>query len=203
MGVLRAQGTVHPHTAAVTPESLRSCLGRGGIGGPRRDRDAPWGIEGTRNGPPPNSGGYTRVPPVLPGPRRERDAPWGIKGTRHWPPPHNGGYTRVPLVRPGPQGDRDAPWGSEGTLRTHPHITEVTPESLRSYLGRRGIGAPLGGMGVIPQYPTPHNGGYARTPPVWSGSRGDRDDCGARGYGATPPRTEAVTLVSSRFYVDH
>ena len=61
-----------PHTAAVTPESLRSCLGRGGIGTSRGG----WGAHGEV--PPPHSGGYTRVPPVLPGPRRDRDAPWGF-----------------------------------------------------------------------------------------------------------------------------
>ena len=66
----------HPHTAAVTPESLRSCPGRRGIGTPRGGmgaQDAP---------PPPHSGGYTRVPPVLPGPRRDRDAPGGFGGAR-------------------------------------------------------------------------------------------------------------------------
>ena len=32
---MRGRHTTHPHTAADTPESLRSCLGRGGIGAPR------------------------------------------------------------------------------------------------------------------------------------------------------------------------
>ena len=71
-GFLRGHHTTHPHTAAATPESLRSCLGRGGIGTPR------GGYEGSSHHPPPHSGGYTRVPPVLPGPGRDRDAPWGL-----------------------------------------------------------------------------------------------------------------------------
>ena len=134
-----------PHTAAVTPESLRSCLGRGGIGTPRwglgtheevppphsggytrvppvvpeprRDRDAPWGYGGTRMSASPHSGGYTRVSPVLPGPRRDRDAPWGLGTHEEVPPPHSGGYTRVSPVRPGPRRDRDAPWGFGGARR--------------------------------------------------------------------------------------
>ena len=56
-------------------------------------------------------------------------------------------------------------------------------------------------MGVILQHPAPYNGDYARIPPVLSGSRGDGDACG--GYGATPPRTEALTLGSSRLCMDH
>ena len=70
-----------PHTAAVTPESLRSYLGRGGIGTPRE------GLWAHGEVPPPHSGGYTRVTPVLPGPRRDRDAPWGFLGTRRGPSP--------------------------------------------------------------------------------------------------------------------
>ena len=69
------------------------------------------GFEGTPHHPPLHSGGYTRVPPVLPGPGRDRDAPWGFEGTPHHPPPHSGGYTRVPPVLHGPGRDRDAPWG--------------------------------------------------------------------------------------------
>ena len=128
-----------PHTAAVTPESLRSCPGRGGIGTPR------GGLRAHERFPPPHSGGYTRVPPVLPGPRRDRDAPWGLGDARSGSPPtqwrlHPGpsgpawaaeeqgrlwGYqgTRMsssPTQRrlhpslsgpPGPRRDRDAPWG--------------------------------------------------------------------------------------------
>ena len=67
------------HIAAVTPASLRSCLGRGGIGTPRGG----LGVHGEVV--PPHSGGYPRVPPVLPGPRRDRDAPWGFGGTRTSP----------------------------------------------------------------------------------------------------------------------
>ena len=98
-----------PRTAAVTPESFRSCRGRKGIGTPRGGQWAHGEV------PPPHSGGYTRVPPVLFEPRRDRDAPWGIVGTREVLPPHNGGYTRVPPVLPGPQRDRDAPWWISGT----------------------------------------------------------------------------------------
>ena len=108
---LRAHDTLLPHTAAVTPESLRSCLGRGGIGAPRGDLGAHGEV------PLPHSGGYTRVPPVLRGPWSVRDAPCRIAGTRHAPPPHSGGYTRVPPVLPGPRRDRDAPWAFVGTRR--------------------------------------------------------------------------------------
>ena len=92
--------TTTTHTAAVTPEFLRPCLDRRGIGTPR------GGFWAHREVPPPHSGGYTRVPSVLPGPRRDRDAPWGFEGTLHCPPPHSGGYTRVPPVLPGPRRDR-------------------------------------------------------------------------------------------------
>ena len=109
-GRLRAHDTFHPHTAAVTPESLRS-YGRAGIGTPR------GGLWAHGEIPPPHSGSYTRVPPVLPGPRRDRDAPWKIAGARHVPPPHSGSYTRVPPVLPAPRRDRDAPWGIVGTRR--------------------------------------------------------------------------------------
>ena len=56
---------VPSHTAADTPESLRSCLGRLG------DRDAPWGAGGAGgyiSSFHPHSCGCTRVPRVPPGP---------------------------------------------------------------------------------------------------------------------------------------
>ena len=133
-----------PHTAAVTPESLRSCLGRGGIGTPH------GGLGAHGEVPPPHSGGYTRVPPVLPGPRRDRVRPVGV-------------------------------WGH--TERSLPHTAAVTPESLRSCLGRGGIGTPRGGLGVHGEVPPPHSGGYTRVPPVLPGPRRDRDAPG--GFGGT------------------
>ena len=81
MGVWGHTNRSLAHIAAVTPASLRSCLGRGGIGAPR------GGLGAHEQVPPPHSGGYTRVPPVLPGPRRDRDAPWGFGGTRRGPSP--------------------------------------------------------------------------------------------------------------------
>ena len=95
----RAHDTLPPHTAAVTPESLRSCLGRGGIGTPRGG----FGAHGEV--PPPHSGGYTRVPPVLPRPRRDRDAPWGFGGTRRGPSPTER------RLHPSPSGPA---WAAEG-----------------------------------------------------------------------------------------
>ena len=62
-----------PHTVAVTPESLLSWLGRGGIGAPRGGFWARWGT-GTPVGPEgvchptPRGGGSTRVFPAPPGP---------------------------------------------------------------------------------------------------------------------------------------
>ena len=62
-----------PRTAALTPESLRSWLGRGGIGAPRGGFWARWGT-GTPLGregvcyPTPRGGGSTRVFLGLPGP---------------------------------------------------------------------------------------------------------------------------------------
>ena len=88
----------------------------------------------------PNSSGYTRVPPFQPGPRGDRDAP-RVRQVLYLPP-HSGGYTRVPPVQPGPRRDRDAPW-VVGYF-TYPHTAAVTPESLRSSLGRGGIGTPRG-----------------------------------------------------------
>ena len=88
-----------PHIAAVTPESLRSCLGRGGIGTPR------GGLGAHGEVPPPHSGGYTRVPPVLPGPRRDRDTPWGFGGTRRGPSPTQR------RLHPSPSGPA---WAAEG-----------------------------------------------------------------------------------------
>ena len=154
-----------PHTAAVTPESLRSCLGRGVIGTPRGGLGAHEGL------PPPHSGGYTRVPPVLPGPRRDRDAPWGFGAHGEVPPPHSGGYTRVPPVLPGPRRDRDAPWGFWGrTERSLPHTAAVTPESLRSCLGRGVIGTPRGGFGGARRGPSPTQRRLHPSPsgPAWA-----------------------------------
>ena len=138
-------GRSFPHTAAVTPESLRSRLGRAGIGTPH------GGCEGTRRGPSPTQRRSCLVPPVLPGPRRDRGTPRAEDSTRGVSPhttavtpeslrscrnrggigtpcggfwahrevhhPHSGGHTRVPPVPPGPRRDRDAPWGSGGSRR--------------------------------------------------------------------------------------
>ena len=105
-------GLLLPHTAAVTPEALRSCPGRGGI-------ETPHGGMGAHDEAlPPHGGGHTRVSPVLSGPRRDRDAPWGSWGAHgEVPPPQSGGYTRVPPVLPRPRRYRDAPWGFEDTPR--------------------------------------------------------------------------------------
>ena len=120
-----------PHTAAVTPESLRSCLGRGGIGTPR------GGLGAHGEVPPPHSGGYTRVPPVLLGPRRDRDAPWRFRGR---------------------------------TERSLPHTAAVTPESLRSCLGRGVIGTPRGGFGGARRGPSPTQRRLHPSPsgPAWA-----------------------------------
>ena len=147
MGIWGLTERSPPHTAAVTPESLRSCLGRGGIGTPR------GGLGAHGEVPPPHSGGYTRVPPVLPGPRRDRDAPLGF-------------------------------WGR--TERSLPHTAAVTPESLRSCLGRGGIGMPRGGFGGARRgasptqrrlHPSPSGPacaaeGYGRPVGVWGARRG-------------------------------
>ena len=159
--------------------------------------------------PPPHSGGYTRVPPVLLGPRRDRDASWVVGHTERslphtaavtpeslrscvgrggigtprggfWahgevPPPYSGGYTRVPPVLPGPRRDRDASWVVGHTERSLTHTAAVTPESLRSRVGRGGIGTPRGGFWAHGEVPPPHSGGYTRVPPVLPGPRRDRD----------------------------
>ena len=150
MGVRGHTGRSLPHTAAVTPKSFRSGLGRGGIGTPCGGLGAHGEVL------PPHSGGYTRVPPVLPGPRGDRDALWGFRDTRGSLPPHSGGYTRVPPVLPGPRRDRDAPWGCGGhTGRSLPHTAAFTPEYLRSCLGRAGIGTPRGGFEGTRRGPSP------------------------------------------------
>ena len=91
-------------------------------------------------------------------------------------PPHSGGYTRVPPVLPGPRRDGHAPWGLWGrTERSLPHTAAVTPESLRSCLGRGGIGTACGGLRAHERFPPPHSGGYTRVSPVLLGPRRDRD----------------------------
>ena len=91
MGVWGHTERSFPHTAAVTTQSLRSCLGHGGIGMPR------GGLGEHREVPPPHSGGYTRVPPVLPGPRRDGDPPCGVLGHTERSLPHTVAVTREPL----------------------------------------------------------------------------------------------------------
>ena len=83
----------HSHTAADTPESLRSCLGRLG------DRDAPWENEDTQG---PHSPTQQRIHPS---PFRPARATWGIgtaRGTTRMhkvhQSPHSGEYTRDPTV---------------------------------------------------------------------------------------------------------
>ena len=99
MGVLGRTERSLPHTAAVTPESLRSYPGRGGIGTPRGGLGAHGVV------PPQHSGGDTRVPPVLPGPQGDRDAPWGFEGTRKVPSPTQR------RLHPSPSGPA---WAAEG-----------------------------------------------------------------------------------------
>ena len=210
---MRAHDTLLPHTAAVTPESLRSCPGRGGIGTPR------GGLGAHGEVPPPHSGGYTRVSPVLPGPRRDRGAPWGFGGAQTGPSPTQ---RRLHPSLSGPawaaegQGRPVGVWGRtdrslphtaavtpeslrsclgrggigtpRGGLGAHeevppPHTAAVTPESLRSCLGRGGIGTPRGGLRTHEEFPSPHSGSYTRVPPVLTGPRRDRD--APWGFGGT------------------
>ena len=162
-----------PHTAAVAPESLRSCLGRAGIGTPD------GGCEGTRRGPSPTQRRSCPVPLVLPGPRRDRDTPRAEDSTRgvsstqrrlHPSPsggagaaegyghpvgvwargevhhPHNGGHTRVPPVPPGPRRGRDPPRGFGDSRRgLAPTQRRSHPAPPQPCLSRGGIGAPRGG----------------------------------------------------------
>ena len=145
MGCERAN---HSHTAADTPESLRSCMGRLG------DRDAPsenkvctepshyhtaedtpkslWsclGRLGDRDAPWEN--GDTQCP-AAPTQRRMRWSPsspacaaWGIRKPRGRRRrhnvqllPHSGGYTRVPPVVSGPLGGERRPVGERGYTRS-------------------------------------------------------------------------------------
>ena len=108
-------------------------------------------------------------------------------------PPHSGGYTRVPPVQPGPRGDRDAPW----VVRyfTYPHTAAVTPESLRSSLGRGGIGTP---RGFVRYFPFPHTA--AVTPESLRSSLGRGGIGTPRGFVRYFPftHTAAVTPESLR-----
>ena len=192
-----------PHTAAVTPESLRSCLGRGGIGTPyggfrahKLSTPTQRRLYPSPSGPAWTAEGYGR--PVGDCGRTERSLPHtaavtpeslrfclgrggigtprgGLWAHGEVPPPHSGGYTRVPPVLPRPRRDRGALWGISGTQTDHPHTAAVAPESLRSCLGRRGIGTPRGGLWAHGEVPPPHNGGYTRVPPVLPRPRRDRD----------------------------
>ena len=181
-----------PHTAAATPESLWSCLGRRGIGTPRGG----WGH--TQRSRPHTAA----VTPDSLGSclgRGGLGTPRGVLGAhREVLPPHSGGYTRVPPALPGLRRDRDAPWGFRGhTERSFPHTAAVTPESLRPCLGHRGIGTPRGGFGAHGEVLPPHGGGYTRVPPVLSGPRRDRD--APEGFGAhgevLPPHGGGYTRV--------
>ena len=87
MGVWGHTERSFPHTAAVTPEYPRSCLGRRVIGAPR------GGLGAHREVPPTHSGGYTRVPPVLPGPQRDRGALKGGCKAHGGDPPHTAAVT--------------------------------------------------------------------------------------------------------------
>ena len=164
--------TTTPRTPAgsVAPRSPGPRMGRAGTGSARRGRGEPPRINaGTRHAPPPHSGGYTRAPPVLLGRGGIGTPRGGLGAHEEFPSPHNGGYTRVPPVLPGPRRERGAPWGFGGTRRTLPHTAAVTPESLRSCLGRGGIGTPRGGLRTHVEFPPPHSGGYTRVPPVLLG----------------------------------
>ena len=88
-------------------------------------------------------------------------------------------------MRSGRQGDRNAPRGSEGALRTRPHLNGGYTRAPPVSRGRRGIGAPRGGMGAILRYPNPYSGVYARFPPVCPGSRGTGTPVGPEGM--VPP----------------
>ena len=153
---------IYPHTAADTPESLRSCLGRLG------DRNAPWGYEEARIPSTPTQRRIQRSPS---GPAW---AVWVIGtprgGTRrhaHHPPPHSGRYTRVPTVLPGPFGGVERPVGVRGDTHTiHPHTAADTPESLRSCLGRLRDREALWGYKETNTHRLPHSGNFrGRAPP--------------------------------------
>ena len=89
-----------PPTGAVTPETLRSSLGRGGIGTPR-------GLVRYFS--------FPHTAAVTPESLRSSLGRAGIGTPRGFvryflSSPHNGGYTRVPLIQPGPRWDSDGPW---------------------------------------------------------------------------------------------
>ena len=104
IGMPRGDGeytrSTHSHTAADTPKSLRSCLGRLG------DSDTPWENEDTQ-GPAISTQQRIQLSPF-----GSTWAAWGIGTPRGrarihkvQPLPHSGGYTRVLLVLPGPLGE--------------------------------------------------------------------------------------------------
>ena len=162
-----------PHTAAVTPESLRSCLGRAGIGSPHGC------CEGTRRGPSLTQRRSCLVPPVLPRPRRDRGTPRAEDSTRGVP-------SRTTAVTPESlrscrnRGGIGTPCGGFGhTERSTTHRAAGTLGSLRSRWGRGGIGTPRGGLGALGEGLPPHSGGHARAPPALLGPGRDRDSpCG-------------------------
>ena len=147
-----------PHTAAVAPESLRSCLGRAGIGTPD------GGCEGTRRGPSPTQRRSCPVPLVLPGPRRDRDTPRAEDSTR-------GVSSTQRRLHPSPSGpagsrrDMDTLWEFGHAERSTTHTAAGTLGSLRSRRGRGGVGTPLGGLGTLGEGLPPHSGDRTRPPP--------------------------------------
>ena len=148
-----------PHTAAVAPESLWSCVGRAGIGTPD------GGCEGTRRGPSPTQRRSCPVPLVLPGPRRDRDTPRAEDSTR-------GVSSTQRRLHPSPSGPAGAAEGyghpvgvwARGEVQ-HPHSgghTRVPPVPP----GRGGVGTPLGGLGTLGEGLPPHSGDRTRAPPA-------------------------------------
>ena len=87
------------HTAAVTTQSLRSCLGR------LEDRDTPWQNEACTGQNISHNAPNTResLRSCL-GRLADRDAPRQNEVCMGQPLPHSGGYTPVPPVVLGPLG---------------------------------------------------------------------------------------------------
>ena len=164
-------GPSRSHTAADTPESLRSCLGCLGDTGPRGSTCAlPF--------PFPHTVAEAPEPPQsCRGRLGDTDAPWGNKvctGPSH---SHTAAVTPESL-RPclGRLGDRDALWEYE---ETHGPSTPTQRRIHRSPSGRAwaawGTRTPRGSTRRHKTHPLAHNGGYTRVPRVVPGLLGDRD----------------------------
>ena len=135
-----------PHTAAVTPESFRSCLGRCTIGTPRGELRAHVTVR-------PHTAAVTPESLWSCLGRGGIGSPVGVCGCAALPPSQKRWLYPSPSGLPGPPRDRGPTEGYGGLYCGTPsHTAAVTPGSCRYCLGRGGQGR-MWGPRVVPPHP--------------------------------------------------